>query len=271
MAIRHDHHIHTVYSGHSSPDMVVGAVAARVGSAGLKRAVILEHVPEVGRDQRAVSRGCFDGVRRPQIDAIAAEVPLWRDRCAARLLGGVEVDADPLTCDGSLLLTDLSGVDVVLGSTHFLPGGGGMWYEMGDSLPRERLQQIYEQWMAWSMNVAANPLVDVLSHPGAEMAAMGAIERFEGQVLEDFSKLMQVCAKYNTAFELNELIVRKMSAEQCESYVDVVALAPAHNVKLSIGSDAHHLDRIGDYPWVQTVVDRLGLGPGDYFHPERKA
>ncbi len=269
MPILHDHHIHTVFSGHSASDMLVGAIIDRANAVGLKRIVILEHVPEMPRYRRAVIDEQVASVPRTQIDAIADEIRHWKDGSAARVLLGAEVDANPHERDGRLLLADLSGIDVVFGSTHFLPAVPALWYEVPD-LPEDQRARIYRDWMAWAMHVAANPAVDVLSHPGAEMASMGAIEAFAGPVLDDFEKLLQVCKKYETAFELNELFATKVGPTLCESYTDVIALARDLGVKLSIGSDSHQLDRIGQYAWVQSVIEALGLGPEHYFHPQRK-
>jgi len=266
MPILHDHHIHTVFSGHSSPDMLVGAILDRAARIGLKRIVILEHVPEMPRYRRAVLEECAATVPRSHIDAIADEIRHWRDRSPVRVLLGAEVDANPHERDGRLLLDDLAGIDVVMASTHFLPAVPALWYE-APALPEEKLARIYQDWMGWALHLAANPRVHILAHPGVEMANLGAIQRFAGPVLADFEKLLRVCGKYATAFELNELLTLKMTPEQCESYVEVIALARDLGVKISIGSDSHQLDRIGRFPWIESVVERLGLKPEHYFHP----
>ncbi len=268
MRVRHDHHIHTVFSNHASADMVVPTIAAQAVEMGLGRIVILEHVPEIPRYRRAVLEQQIATAPMPQIEAIRLEVDRWRGRLPLRILVGAEIDANPHTRDGRLLGERVEGVDVVVASTHFLPGGEALWYDVKDLFASERLAEIYREWMVWIMHIAANPAVDVLAHPGVEMAAIGAIERFEGAVLEDFEKLLRVCARYDTAVELNELVYHKIGSEQAESYVSVIGLARDLGVRLSIGSDAHQLDRIGRYPWVQTVIERLGLTPDHFFQPQ---
>lgn len=267
MKLIHDHHIHTVYSNHASPDMVPGAIIKQAERRGLRRIVILEHVPESPKYKRDVIEGRRSDFPRPQINAIAEESARCRGNSPVLVLLGAEVDADPYAADGSLLCKDLSGIDMVMASTHVLPRRPLYWYETPKPVPQEQGRLIYEEWMAWIMHVAANPVVDVLAHPGVEMAHIGAIESFSGAVLADFEKLLLVCKKYDTAFELNEHFKNKVGPAQCESYVEVIALARDLGVKLSIGSDSHALDKIGEYPWIDKLVARLGLNTEHFYHP----
>ena len=183
MRVRHDHHIHTVFSNHASADMAVPTIVAQATKLGLGRIVILEHVPEMPRYRRAVLEEKVASVPMPQIEAIRQEVDRWRGRQALRILVGAEIDANPHVRDGRLLVESVEGIDVVVASTHFLPTGEALWYDVKELFDPERLAEIYREWMVWIMHIAANPHVDVLAHPGVEMAAIGAIERFEGCLL----------------------------------------------------------------------------------------
>ncbi len=268
MPILHDHHVHTVFSGHSAPDMLVGAIVERATTLGLSHIVILEHVPDIGRYRNQVIEKQASNLPRPQIDAIADEIRHWKSKTPARLFLGAEVDANPHNRDGRLLLEDFSGIDVVLASTHFLPETPAMWYEV-EELPQEQKENIYQEWLAWSMHIAANPAVHVLAHPGVEMANLGVFPAFSGKILEDFEKLLLICKKYKTAFELNELFCHKVDPSYLESYIDVIAMARDLGVKISIGSDAHRLDAVGDYRWCKLVVDKLALTGDHFFKPEK--
>lgn len=271
MKIETDYHIHTVLSGHSAPDMLIGAILNAAEQRGLRRILIVEHVPEVGSDREAVLGGTLDRGHRPQIDSILEQVAEWQHTFSGEVLVGAEVDADPLAADGSLLLADLHTLDAVIGSTHYVTGMKGMWYELPEGLQDEKLVNLYEKWMIWAMNLAANENVDILAHPGAEMASLGAIQDFTGNILEDFEKLLRVCRKFNTAFELNELAARKIGEQRCASYTELFAMARDLAVPISISSDAHTLPQIGVYDqYVQKTVDTLGLRPGDLYHPPRR-
>ncbi len=245
--------------------MVVGAIADQAARLGLRRIVILEHVPD-SSDGRRVMHERLPTARRAQLDAIAEEIARFRGESPVQLVLGAEIDADPHRRDGRLLLGDLQGLQVILAATHFLPEAPGYFHEMGE-LPPERAEEIYYQWMPWLMHVAANPQVDVLAHPGREMLQAGVIADFGGRVRDDFEKLLLVCQRHNTAFELNESLGRYFTAAQLATYEELFAMARDLGVKISLGSDAHRLDQIGQFTWSEKLIKRLGLGPQHYFHP----
>ena len=94
LALDFDHHIHTIYSGHSGPEMFVPAIMSRCTELGLKRIVIVEHIPAMmnetftsfdewlaGRDERTV------------VDAIRSEVaPRRKQYPDIEVLVGAEID-----------------------------------------------------------------------------------------------------------------------------------------------------------------------------------
>lgn len=269
MTIPYDYHIHTNLSGHSSPDMIVGAIIDRATRLGLRRIVILEHTPEVNRHRDDVVKHKIESFPAPQIDLIAAEVAYWRDHTSLEILVGAEIDADPNRRDGRLLCQPPATADVILASTHYTPNEGGYWYELS-GLDDERRRSIYREWLSWTLLIAVNPHVDILAHPGVEMAAIGAIDQFSGSILEDFEKILLACRAGKTAFELNELLTKKMPQEKLTSYIEVVAMARDLGVPISIGSDAHALEKIGSYPWVETVMATLGLKEEHFYHPRAR-
>lgn len=271
MALSHDHHIHTVYSGHSAPEMTVREIIARAEKAEQKRIIILEHVPEVTGDRAAALARVPVRLLKAPIQRIAQEVHEIRSETPVRVLIGAEIDADPVNRDGRLLLSDTSGIDVILASTHFLPEDGDPWYNIHGVLTDDRLRALRDEWFTWTMRVAANPKVDILAHPGVEMASIGAIMRFDGEVLDRFEKLLRICARFNTAFELNETLERKIGPLPAESYINVLALARDIGVKLSLGSDAHSPEKIGQYDFVARVVKTLGLTHQHFYHPVSRA
>ncbi len=264
-----DHHVHTIYSGHSGPGMTIGRIIHEAQSHGLTRIVILEHAPGIGADVR---EGVLAGTHkardtlRAHLDAILEERDLWTDRTPMRVLVGAEVDPDPVHMNGDLLLDDLAGMDLVLAGFHYLPGARGLWFDAVTWTDDQRTA-MYAEWFPWAMRVAANPQVDVIAHPGLALARAGGIDRFSGRVLQDFEKLFQVCARHGTAIELNESLRAKFSPAQAHSYEDLLALARDTGVALSVASDAHALAQLGRYRWVRGLVSRLGLTEEHMIHP----
>lgn len=272
--IHNDFHVHTVFSGHSSSDMTVSQILPAAKEAGMHRLLVLEHTPQVNSIVReAIREERFDPRRtnRFHLDTIAEECQIHDAEVSPmKVFVGAEVDADPNTSDGTLLLRDCSELDVVMASTHYLPNKRGFLY---DSVPWSDpdKMRIREEWMVWAMRIAANPRVNILAHPGALLCQLGAVSAFEGDILEDFSKLLQICKKYETAFELNELLLRKkMKPEQANTYHEVIALARDLEVPISTGSDAHHKADIGQFPLCEAIAEYLDLKEHHFWVPPSK-
>ncbi len=263
-----DYHVHTIYSGHSGPDMFVPAVMARLAERGVRRAVLLEHVPPMMEETFRSFGDWLEGRGdRTAIDAIASEVlPRRKMFPDVEFLIGAEVDADPELMDGSLLLEDLSGIDVVLASTHVLPGGIGFWFNPPE-IPAGERDSLLARWLAWIENVAGNPLVNVLSHPGAEIHNCGLSGDFGPGFREAFEPVLAAMAAGETAFDINETALRRFGEEALDGYVALVRLARERGVRFTAGSDAHHGVNLADYVLAPAVIREAGLEPGDFRHP----
>ncbi len=267
-----DYHIHTIYSGHSGAEMFVPAVMARCAEKGLKRAMIVEHAPAMmtetftstsewlaGRDDRTATR------------AILAEVRMRRTAVPdVEFMVGAEIDADPERMDGSLMMRDLSGLDAVLASTHLMPGGEGFWFSPPD-IPEEEKPELRERWLAWMENLAANPDVNVIAHPFAELHNCGLSGGFGPAFRESCQLLLTAMAAQQTAFELNETALRRFSDEERDEYVKLVKLARECGVRFTAGSDAHRGKQQANYRLVPEVACRAGLSLDDFWHPQLTA
>jgi HisJ family histidinol phosphate phosphatase len=266
---RADHHVHTLESGHSAPDMVMADVLRAAAEAGMERVAIVEHIPPVQPDvHEAVIAG--DPVLTAVGDEVLATVRAAVDEAGAPesldVLVGAEIDADPHHRDGRLLYEPGAAASYVLGSTHYLPGGRGFWKVRKSWSDRER-RRIFEEWVAWTAALAANPVVDVLGHTGALPAVNRIFDAFEGWVLEGFERILAACAEHATAIELNELLAIKLDARQRETYPEVIRMARRHGVKLSPGSDAHSLGNVGRYDFARWLAAEAGIAPEDMYNP----
>jgi histidinol phosphatase-like PHP family hydrolase len=263
-----DNHIHSPFSGHSQPDLTVPAILERARAAGMRSVVLVEHVPPVAAEvYPLVLAGEAVPEPRAALDAAHFALPPAGLAGGVRCLRGAEIDADPVACDGTLLMEETDGLDLVLAATHYLPGGRGFWAHRAPT-DAETREAVLDEWFAWVTRLAANPRVDVLAHPGALMAVNGCIEDFSAPaVLERYEGLLRACAEHDTAIELNELLSWKFNETQAGSYVAVLALARDLGVRLSPGSDAHSLDRVARFPWMESVADHLGLREEQIFRP----
>lgn len=262
MRFDQDFHIHTLLSGHSAPDMMIGAVLHEAEAQGLRRIVILEHIPDLPRYTEAITHNRLRTATRHTLDAVQDEIAYWRAHSPVEILSGVEVDADPHDRSGRLLLEDMRGVDVVLASFHFLPGSGLPWFEP-DAVPPERRGEVLREWVAWACAVAANPVVDIFAHPALSLLRSGVVTTFDEATLRSLDPVLAAMARHGVAFELNEGLTRRFTPEQRATYPLLCRRARERGIRFTLASDAHERRRVGRYEVVREIVEALGLQESD--------
>jgi len=265
-----DLHVHTVYSGHAgSPSRVEDMVAA-ARSAGLERVVILEHVPPsaVGLEPRAWLE-LRD--QRDVLDQIALEVEEARGLFPeVEVLLGVEVDADPVACDGSLMLSDLSDLDWVVASTPLLPGGDAYWYDRFRVVPAARTP-LARRWAAWAERIVSSGEIDALAHPELLLAVCGCFPALDSpEALETFEPVLAAMAAHGVAFEINEASSWKLPPALLQSLGGLLRRALALGVRFSLASDAHCADGVGGFRRLAALAKELRVPPEAFVFPERE-
>jgi HisJ family histidinol phosphate phosphatase len=263
-----DYHIHTIYSGHSGPEMFLPAVMAHCAERGARRVLILEHVPTMSSETYvSVDEWLAGRNDRTALEAIISEVgPRRAQFPGTEFLIGAEIDADPLRLDGSLMLDDLSGLDAVLASAHVLPGGAGFWFSP-PALSAEERREFRERWLAWLENVAANPRVNILAHPLSEMDNCGLTAGFDAEFREACRPLLSAMASAGVAFELNESALGRLMPDSLPGFVELVRLAKGAGTRFTVGTDAHLGRQLGGYALIAEVIAAAGLTADDFWHP----
>jgi len=255
-SILSDFHIHTVYSGHSAPDMTVRNIISRAESLDLKSIVILEHA-------------FYSDMGRAGMEQIRKEVESTESKI--NVLRGMEIDPD-YNNEGSLVFEDFTreDLDAVLVGTHAIPGTGKGWHVKLE-LTRNERDRIYNAWFDMMESVLENSIVDVIAHPGRLISRNGIVGEFNGKVLKDFERLFRTASKRTVAVELNESFLKTLQSEnRIESYIEVFRLALSMGLKISPGSDAHSLDRIGENSHILYAAKQLNLTNDDFFSPLKK-
>lgn len=258
--------MHTIYSRHSSADMTVPNILLQARELKLQQIVILEHVPEIST-RRPTPKDWYAGrFDRSCLDSIAADLaPLQGELDDIRVYRGVELDADPYTLDGALLLNDFSGIDVVILSTHVFPGGEAFWYDKV-SLPPFAAVKVAAKWFQWVLKCVQSPHVNILAHPADLLMARGLVPAIEDHnVLAAFEPILRTMAQRNIAFELNELLATKIKPAYRDGYPALVKFAKACGCKFSVASDAHQPGHIGRYRWVPFLIESALLTPEDFY------
>lgn len=257
----YDCHVHSHLSGHSSSEMTPAAAAAAARGARLELIVTIEHMPQifVGESveewySRRNDRGHLD-----TIYSLAAAV----EEDGVLALPGVEVDADPVALDGSLMLDDFHGICWTALSTHYFPDGRTFWTEllpMPEPLRREALDR-YVQWVG---RVFERGGLNVWAHPGALISRAFLLPDFSRRNLEPLEALFSLMADNGIAFELNELLADKLPRPFLHTYPQLVQAAQAWGVRFVVGSDAHRPGRVGARGWVERVAGEAFLGDYDF-------
>jgi histidinol phosphatase-like PHP family hydrolase len=268
MRLDADHHIHTVYSRHSHAEMTVERIVAEAAALELRRIVILEHIPTIGAPGLALEAWKEGRNRRESLDRIAASLKEVAARYpAVQVLRGAEVDADPLSLDGAMMLEDLSGLDVVLGATHLLPGATAFWYERRVP-PPEEAGVLAQTWRDWMLKFVGRGRLHVLAHPGDIVGVGQLLPPFDDpRTIEFFEPLLEAMREHNVAFELNESLGGKLPSPYREAYPALVLCAREAGLKFAVSSDAHQPDRIGRYAWVPHLIEQAGLSEKDLWTP----
>jgi HisJ family histidinol phosphate phosphatase len=247
-----DYHIHTVYCGHAEHDMTVANIVKKAEDIGLTSMAITDHV--------------YLKEDLPHLDWIKKD--LQNVRFNLELFLGVEIEMDCTSQDGRAQ-TEIPKVDFVIGGTHVFPGTDIGWYKKVNFSKKEKLR-IYRAWFKWMKNVIKRGEVNILAHPGMLIAQNSIIEKFSGNVLADFEELFSLAKVKGVGIELNEACASKLTAEEKETYPQVVQIAMEKGLIISLGSDAHSLERIGKKDWCQEVADRLNFEDARLFRPERR-
>jgi histidinol phosphatase-like PHP family hydrolase len=173
---------------------------------------------------------------------------------------GMEIDPD-MENPGRLHFEDFARDELfpVLTGFHGFPLIARGWFERVEFSRRDK-SRIYSRWFEMMEKLIQNPRVDILAHPGRIIMQNGIIDEFSGTVLKDFDCLAAAAKQYNVAFEVNETLLNRIPTEKlAKSYRNVLAVMLEHGVKLSAGSDAHELDKIGRFDKVLEFIEPFNI------------
>jgi histidinol phosphatase-like PHP family hydrolase len=253
MFFEFDNHIHTVYSGHADQEMTVSNIIKKSSEAGLKEIAITEH--------------SFDWHLGP-----SGNIALIKKEVACAITDiyvsvGMEIDPDPDEKNlGRLNFEDFDKGDIfpVLTGFHGYPGVSAGWSEKIHFTRRDK-NRIYSRWLKMTEKLIENTKVDVLAHLGRIVMQNDIIKEFSGRILKDFENLALAAKQYNVAFELNETLLNSIPTERLQkSYTNVFAVMLSHDVKLTVGSDAHKLDAIGRFNKVSEFIKPFNINKNNF-------
>ena len=138
-----------------------------------------------------------------------SELALLQERTPLRILRGIEMNLD-VEGGGDMPEESMRGLDVILGAFH--------------SALRLKDDQT-ERYLA----AIRNPWVDVLAHP------RGRMYNSRVGLSADWDRVFESAARLDKAIEVDGYIARQ------DVDVDLLRTAVSHDVRISFGSDAHHV------------------------------
>lgn len=146
----------------------------------------------------------------------------------------VGVEANIMGPDGALDIPEkyLDLMDIVLAGLHPVCYRGGSVSENTKAM----------------INTIKNPYVDIIVHPGNPDYPI------------DIDEVVAAAREYDTLLEINNSSLaggaRAGSGKNCEAIAHALA---RYNLPVSVGSDAHYVDRVGRFDRALQLIDAAGI------------
>lgn len=161
--------------------------------------------------------------------AFREEIVRLRHKCNdVEVFYGIEVSIADYKGRLRTALRRPEDTELVLGVVHSYPKASGGYHHFGDLTPEQALACEIDGLMA----LAANPLIDIIGHPGGTY-----FKKFGAFPVEYMEPVFRLAAKTGVAVEVN--------SSYCWDLYGLLAVLEATNPVLSFGSDAHTADDVG--------------------------
>jgi len=227
-----DYHIHTRYSdGKRDPEAYIDA-ALRLG---LKEIGFSDHLNPSGGD----TDWCMDHSGLPAYADHILRLRRKNKDIAIRL--GLEIDYLPGKEEVTERIINSFPFDFIIGSVHYL---GQETVDLGPGFYIGKdIDLIYENYFNLVCEAASTGFFDIMGHPD-----LVRIHRFrpEADITHLYSMMASAFEIYDVAFELN---TNGRNKPLQDFYPDrqYLSLFAEHGVPVSVNSDAHFPERVGQY------------------------
>lgn len=256
-----DCHMHTELCGHAegTPSDMFKAVVEN----GLAGAVMTEHLPlkpELDPEGIYSMRGNIDLLYVAELRDIRFD---WD---GADLVIGAESDwisVDPEWTAESVRSARKSGVEVVLGSVHFLDGWAFDDPNYLEEWDKRDVDQVWEQYFSEWCKAASSGLFDVMSHPDL-VKKFGHIA---SNPLDFYEEAARVAGEAGVLVEVSTAGWRKPVKEQYPA-VGFINRLKDHGVSFTLGSDAHSPSEVA-YRLDDAADLLLSLGVKQCAYPQK--
>lgn len=257
-----DCHMHTVLCGHAcgEPAEMLNAIIEK----NLLGGIITEHLP---LDPSLDPEGIYS--MRGDVDLLyVAELRDLRfDWDKANLVIGAEADwlsSDPEFTKRSVTEARKAGVEVVLGSVHFLNGWAFDDPAYLHEWEERDVEKVYDEYFSAWVDAASSGLFDVMAHPDL-VKKFGHRSKRE----DDFAaEVARVAKENNVLLEVSTAGLRKPVQEIYPSEL-FIKHSIAKGCDFTLGSDAHSPMEVG-YKLDKAADLLLSLGKDRVAYPQKE-
>ncbi len=229
-----DYHIHTSRCGHAS-----GTIAEYVEQArarGLAEIGFSDHLP-LWHTIDATLAMSWD-----EFPLYMAEInKLKEDRGSPRVKLGIEADYIPEHIDRTAEILADYDFDYVMGSVHFIDGWGFDDRRYSHLYDAYEISDLYERYFNLLIEAAGTGLFDIMAHPDL----VKKYHRMEPEPISLYEKTAAALADAGVCIEVSSAGLRKPCREIYPSH-EFLKICRAHDVPVTLGSDAHTPDQVGD-------------------------
>lgn len=252
---RTDLHLHATHyrlEG-AQPEMTVANILRRVKGEGYLTAGIVEHLDTNPKHPLS----CLEGLVA-EFRALSNARESARDGTLAAYVGA-ELDYQGT----AISIPDAPAIKERLGLDYFLAGVHGL----GEGVTSTAT--FIEDHHRRLMGIVQAPYVDVVVHPwcgGHSYARRGQIEAWGfGRVPERYLvELIDAALQTGKAIEINHKVLADAEDPAFQHYL---GLLRASGVLVTVGSDAHSMERVGNVEPLNALLRDAGFGPDRLWRP----
>lgn len=233
-----DYHWHTARCGHASGTMQQYIAVAR--QLGLTEVGFADHIPMywLPIDERDPEVAMHPDELPSYIEEVQQ---LQRSNPDINIKLGLEVDFIPGHEDAAKKILNPWPLDYVLGSVHYLDGWG---FDNPDYIDRYQewdLLELYQHYFNYVCHAAVSGLFDIMAHTDL-------IKKFgyrpQAELIPLYQKVARTFAESGVCVELNTAGLR-VPAKEIYPAVELLKLLYKYNVPVTMGSDAHNPQQVG--------------------------
>jgi len=156
---------------------------------------------------------------------------------------GLEVDYVPGREEEIKKLIKLNPYDYIIGSVHFIDGWGFDHPDFKDEFENRDIDEVYEAYFELVTKAVKAGLFDVVGH--IDLVKIWGHRPKKNSTAYYIGNVLDCIKNSGTVIEINTSGLRKPVAEVYPS-LDVLEMMLTMDIPITLGSDAHHPDQLGD-------------------------